>query len=98
MDITKIWKLANSTWPGLDQLNESAQVGLVSVVFNRGTSTKGPSRIEMLNIKPLVLKKDYLGIAREIRSMKRLWANKKLDGLIKRREEEAKLVEASIET
>lgn len=96
--LPKFWKLTNALWPGVDKLNEKAQIALVSIVFNRGTSTKGTSRTEMVNIKPLVVKKDYKGIAREIRSMKRLWLNKKLDGLIKRREEEAKLVELSIET
>jgi GH24 family phage-related lysozyme (muramidase) len=50
----------------------------------------------MLNIKPLVLKKDYKGIAREIRSMKRIWEGKNMDGLIKRREEEAKMVESCV--
>ena len=96
--LPKFWKLTNTLWPGVENLNEKAQVALVSIVFNRGTSIKGSSRVEMTNIKPLVAKKDYKGIAKEIRSMKRLWVNKNLDGLIKRREEEAKLVDSSIET
>lgn len=92
--LPKFWKLTNDLWPGVDKLREKAQIGLVSIVFNRGASTKGSSRAEMVNIKPLVLKKDYKGIAREIRSMKRLWEGKNLDGLIKRRELEAQMVEA----
>lgn len=91
--LPKFWKLTNELWPGVDKLREKAQIGLVSIVFNRGASTKGPSRKEMVNIKPLVIKKDYKGIAKEIRSMKRLWEGKNLDGLIKRRELEAQMVE-----
>jgi GH24 family phage-related lysozyme (muramidase) len=47
----------------------------------------------MVNIKDLVANKDYKGIAKEIRSMKRLWEGKGLDGLLKRRDKEAKMVE-----
>lgn len=94
--LPKFWQLSNALWPGLDKLDEKAQVALVSIVFNRGTSIKGSSRVEMKNIKSLVLNKDYDGIANEIRSMKRLWVNKNLDGLIKRREEEARMVESCI--
>jgi len=35
-------------------------------------------------------------IAKQLRSMKRLWEGKKLDGLVARREEEAQLVESAI--
>jgi len=94
--LPKFWNLTKALWPKIDELCENAQIGLVSIVFNRGASTKGSSRTEMLNIKPLVSKKDYKGIAREIRSMKRLWVGKNMDGLIKRREEEAKMVESCI--
>lgn len=94
--LPKFWKMANDLWPGLDQLKESAQIALVSLVFNRGASIKGPSRVEMKNIKPLVVNKDYKGIANEIRSMKRLWVGKKLDGLLARRDKEAQAIEASV--
>lgn len=94
--LPKFWEMTLQLWPEFDKLHEKAQIALVSIVFNRGASTKGPSRVEMANIKPLVLKKDYRGIAAEIRKMKRLWKNKGLDGLLKRREEEAKMVETYI--
>jgi GH24 family phage-related lysozyme (muramidase) len=94
--LPKFWNLTNALWPKMHELCEKAQIGLLSIVFNRGASTKGSSRAEMLNIKPLVLKKDYKGIAREIRSMKRIWEGKNMDGLIKRREEEAKMVESCV--
>jgi GH24 family phage-related lysozyme (muramidase) len=94
--LPKFWKQTNDLWPGMNSLKENAQIALVSIVFNRGASTKGSSRDEMRNIKPLVLAKDYKGIAKEIRSMKRLWVGKNLDGLLKRRDSEADMVESCV--
>jgi hypothetical protein len=90
--LPKFWKLAVDIWPGLEGLCIPAQVALVSIVFNRGASLIGPSRLEMRNIRPLILKEDYVNIAKEIRSMKRLWEGKGMDGLLKRRDIEADMV------
>lgn len=91
--LPKFWKMAKDLWPGLDELREKAQVALVSLAFNRGTSVTGPTRVEMKNIKLLVAIKDYKGIAEQVRLMKRLWVGKKLDGLLARRDKEAALIE-----
>ncbi|WP_035477419.1 glycoside hydrolase family protein [Aliagarivorans taiwanensis] len=80
-------------YPGLDQLHPDAQVALISLVYNRGTSTKGATRTEMLNLRRCVAESDYSAMAKNIRSMKRLWVGKGLDGLLKRREHEAHLIE-----
>jgi GH24 family phage-related lysozyme (muramidase) len=48
----------------------------------------------MRNIRDLVPKKDYKGIAKEFRKMKRIWQGKGLDGLLARRDAEASLVES----
>ena len=53
----------------------------------------GSRRKEMAAIKLLVLQEDYSGIANELRNMKRLWHGKGLDGLLKRRDDEADLIE-----
>jgi GH24 family phage-related lysozyme (muramidase) len=90
----KFAALAEKTFPGLDQLCDNAYGAIVSLVFNRGSSLTGSSRAEMRNIKNLVPLKDYKGIAEEFRSMKRIWEGKGLDGLLARREAEAKLVES----
>ena len=82
------------SFPGADQLHPDAFGALLSIVFNRGGSLKGSSRQEMANIRELVPSKDYKAIAKEIRSMKRLWEGKGLDGLLRRRDKEADLVEA----
>jgi hypothetical protein len=81
-------------FPGVEKLCFGAQTALVSLVFNRGMSMKGPTRREMLEIKTLVPDKKYKDIAAQIRSMKRLW--EKGNGLIGRREREAKLVEGCL--
>ena len=77
----KYSKLAEKAFPGLTELHPDAYGAIVSVVFNRGTSTSGDSRIEMKNIKDLIPKKDYKGIAKEIKNMKRLWVGKGLNNL-----------------
>jgi len=89
----KFARLAERAFPGLNDLCDNAYGAIVSLVFNRGTSMVGDSRLEMRNIRVLVPKRDYKGIANELRKMKRIWEGKGLDGLIARREAEAKLVE-----
>jgi GH24 family phage-related lysozyme (muramidase) len=93
----KFTNLAEKTFPGLADFHPNAYGAIVSLIFNRGTSLVGDKRLEMRNIKVLVPKKDYKKIAQEIRSMKRLWKGKNLNGLIDRREAEAKLTETAYE-
>lgn len=92
MDVTvdKFWKYTVKTFPGTDNLCKSAQIAMLSLVFNRGTSLSNTDkRKEMRALVPLITKKDYKGMAKQFRSMKRLWNN----GLVGRREDEAKLIE-----
>lgn len=91
----KFTKLAEKTFPGLADLDPDAYGAIISLVFNRGTSLAGEKRKEMSNIKTLIPKKDYKKIAKEFRNMKRIWIGKGLDGLIERREAEAKLIESA---
>lgn len=83
-------------FPGLDKLPLDAQGALVSLVYNRGTSMVGDRRKEMRAIRDAVPKGDLQEIAKQIRAMKRLWAGQGLDGLLKRRDAEAALVESCI--
>lgn len=85
--------LTENAFPGIGDLPPDAQGALVSLVYNRGTSMTGESRKEMKEIRDLIPKKDLTGIAAQIRSMKRLWDPE--SGLIKRREDEAKMIEKS---
>ena len=84
-------------FPGVEKLHPDAFGALVSLVFNRGGSTTGSSRLEMLNIKKAIIsdRNDiYNYIAAQIIDMKRLWVNKGLDGLLVRRNEESALVKS----
>jgi GH24 family phage-related lysozyme (muramidase) len=92
----KFAKLTEKAFPEVEKLCDNAYGALVSLVFNRGSAMQGDSRLEMRNIRNLVPKKDYKGIAKELRKMKRIWQGKGLDGLLERREAEAKLVETCV--
>ena len=102
--------MTRHAFSGVDNLPDDAKGALVSVVFNRGTSMKGDSRLEMRNIRDILVSL-YAGggtpnerglnlalrdIENEIRSMKRIWVGKGLDGLLKRRDKEADLVKSCI--
>lgn len=89
-------KQAQQAFPGIDALPADAQGALVSLVYNRGTSMQGDSRREMRAIRDAVPRGDLKEIADQLRSMKRLWVGKNMDGLLKRRDAEADLVESCI--
>lgn len=92
------WAIAETrrVFPGVELLPEDAAGALVSLVFNRGGSVSGDRRREMRAIQKAVLTRDLKEIAAQLRSMKRLWVGKGLDGLLRRREDEALLVESCI--
>lgn len=94
-------KLTKSSFPGSESLKPDAFGALVSLVFNRGGSTKGVTRTEMKNIKmalsgEIKVSNIYDYIADQIIAMKRLWKGKGLDGLLTRRDAEAKMIRDSI--
>jgi GH24 family phage-related lysozyme (muramidase) len=84
-------------FPGFEQLPPDAQGALVSLVYNRGAGMQGDSRREMRAIRDAVPRGDLKEIANQLRLMKRLWVGKGLDGLLKRRDAEAALVESCIQ-
>ena len=79
-------------YPGVDKLPHDAQAAMLSLVFNRGSSKTGSSRREMKDLGPAVAAGDLNKMAELFRSMKRLWVGKGLDGLLRRRDEEADLI------
>lgn len=85
-----------AAFPGFDALATDAQGALVSLVFNRGASMKGDRRTEMRAIRDAVPSGDLQEIADQLRKMKRLWVGQGLDGLLRRRDAEADMVEACI--
>lgn len=92
----KFTRLAEKAFPGLDELHPDAYGAIVSLVFNRGTSMRGDSRREMRTIRALIPEKNYTKIAQQIKLMKRLWEDKELDGLLKRRDAEAELIKSCV--
>jgi GH24 family phage-related lysozyme (muramidase) len=92
---------------GSEILPADAFGALVSLTFNRGPAMEGDRRREMREIRDAIasvarkgetLRAAMLpslldGIAVKIREMKRLWVGKGLDGLLRRRDAEAALVE-----
>lgn len=90
--LPKYYALTKSIYPEIDSLNEDTRGALVSMIYNRGNKLDGDRRKEMRAIVELVAKADYEGIADQIERSKRLWENVGLDGLVKRREEEADLI------
>ena len=87
--IPRFWSLTKSTWPGVEDLTPDGQWPVLSLIFNRGSDLSGSRRRQMAAIKDLVPREDYRGLARETRSMKRLWPS--VPGLLRRREAEAAL-------
>lgn len=92
--LPKFWNLTSKIYPGFEKLCPGAVIAIISLVFNRGVSLVGARRSEMKALQPLIVKKDYKGMAQQFRSMKRLWASN--TGVYKRREKEAKLIESCI--
>jgi len=98
-DIPRYIKETITSFPGSDKLKQDAFGALVSLVFNRGGSVIGDSHREMLNIRDAIsgkIKVDniYDYISQQIVSMKRLWINSHMQGLLDRRDEEAALVKS----
>jgi GH24 family phage-related lysozyme (muramidase) len=66
--VARFSALCRRTFPGFDDLAANARAALISLVFNRGNSMVGLRRAEMRAIRDLVPKKDYAGIAKQLRA------------------------------
>ena len=90
--LPKYARQVRRVYPGVQHLPADAQTMLLSLVYNRGGALSGSRRREMKAIKALVKKKDIKGIAEQFVAMKRLWEDKGLTGLLKRRDKEAAFI------
>lgn len=86
--------------PNAEMLSAQCLGALVSLVYNRGASfkLKGPRYEEMRAIRLHMVTKAFSKVPEELRRMKRIWEGKGLDGLIARRELEAKLFEIGLKS
>lgn len=84
--------------PGSEKLPAGCFGVLASVTYNRGASfTKPGDRYrEMRNIRAHIATGHWDMVPNEIRAMKRLWSNPPINGLLRRRDEEAALWEKSL--
>lgn len=94
--LPKFEKMVLRACPGSEKLPAGCFGVLASLTYNRGASfsKEGDRYREMRNIRAHVASGQWELVPRELRSMKRLWAN--VPGLIRRREEEADLWERSL--
>jgi len=96
---SKYAQIVVDTYPEVLNTHPHCQGAMLSLVINRGTSFVKPnvaSRVEMRNIHDNLISGSLSDIPNQFRSMKRLWVGKGLDGLIIRREDEAKLFEEGL--
>ncbi|HDS7763236.1 TPA: hypothetical protein QH600_002530 [Escherichia coli] len=96
---SKYAQMVVDTYPEVLATHPHCQGAMLSLVINRGTSFNKPnveSRVEMKNIHDDFVSGNLSDIPNQLRSMKRLWVGKGLDGLITRREDEAKLFEEGL--
>lgn len=85
--------------PGVEELPPDCIGALTSITYNRGAggwTAQGDRFREMRLIRAAIIAKNYQAIPGQIRAMKRLWQGKNLPGLLRRRDEEAKLFEIGL--
>ena len=98
-DIPRVAVLTENTFQNTGARSADSFGALVSLVFNRGTSTTDTTpgnRLEMRQIRDAMQSSDFRLIPGLIRAMKRLWVGKGLDGLLARRDAEADLFQAGL--
>lgn len=89
---------AQAIFANSEMLSNDSFGALVSLVYNRGSAIpkNKADRQEMYRIHELMKRKEFKGIPKEIRSMKRLWTTPESRGLVIRRELEASLFEEGL--
>lgn len=93
-DVAREFAAAKRAFPGFEGLSKNCQSALIANGFARGYSTSGPNRTEIRAIRDLVPKKDYAGIADQLRKQSRVWVGTSIEkGLRARVYAEAKLAE-----
>lgn len=98
--IPRFGRMVLRAFPNAADLHGHAFGALFSLVFNRGASTSDDGsgrRREMGEIREAMAAKRYRDVPGLIRSMKRLWPEPELRGLLIRRDAEALLFERGLE-
>jgi hypothetical protein len=94
----KFGRAVLTTFPYAQEVKGHAFGALFSLVYNRGSSLDGPSRLEMLAIYELMRERDFKSVPDKIIAMKRIWAGREgFGGVLKRRDAEALLFRRGLE-
>jgi GH24 family phage-related lysozyme (muramidase) len=94
VDVAREFANAKRAVPGFEKLRPNAQAAWISLGFNRGWAMSGPNRVEMREMRDLTPKRDYEGIAFQLRKMVHIWRGTSIErGMTRRRIAEAKLME-----
>lgn len=99
-DIPRWTDRVTQAFENCGKLHPHSLGALVSLAFNRGlsmTDTQPGNRREMREIHDAMAACDFASIPASIRSMKRLWVGKGLDGLLTRRDAEAALFQLGLD-
>jgi GH24 family phage-related lysozyme (muramidase) len=98
--IPKYGRLVLAAFPNAIETRGHSFGALFSLVFNRGagmSDNQPGDRKEMREIRDLMRDHRFDGVADRIRAMKRIWVDRNLPGLLRRREAEALLFERGLE-
>lgn len=94
--IPRFATITERSYQGTSTLHPHVQGAMLSWVFNRGGGISSSSRDrEKRNIRSFI-PSQVRKLPAEFRASKRLWVGKGLDGLLSRREAEARLIESSL--
>lgn len=95
VDVPRWYRICKQHLPNFETLSPDCRGALVSLAYNRGASFEkdGERYAEMRAIRVHMSNSDFARIPGDFRSMKRLWPNKSMRGLVLRREHEARLFE-----
>lgn len=98
VDVPRWYDICKNALPNFEMLSLDCKGVLVSLAYNRGASFSkdGDRYTEMRAIKIHMSTKEFGKIPAELRSMKRLWPQQSMRGLVLRREHEAKLFEQGL--
>lgn len=92
--VPRFAKLTESAYPGTATMHPHAQGSMLSWVFNRGEGITSSSRDTEKRAMRVDIPEHVERLPKHFRDSKRLWVGRGMDGLLLRREDEARLIES----
>ncbi len=94
--VSRFGDMTATAFKGITAAPDHCEGVMLSIVFNRGALMTGSTRLEMRQCRDAIAAGRLHEVPGYIRSMRRLWVGKGLDGLLKRRLAEAALFERGL--